>query len=147
MKPWTWRFSSFTHQQQNRQNIKNKPNDGSFKAPRTLWSAFSGIEKQDESDTMIVSTTNDWYDAKHPVQTIDEIKMINSLAIEECPFCHRRHFHKAGFNKFKIQDWCKLFSFIWNHHGFLPRMVRDMLQLLVSTHDVARYRNAMAKNR
>ena len=53
--------------------MKNKPNDGSLKAPRTLRSAFSGMEKEDESDTMIVSTTNDWYDAKHPVQTIDEI--------------------------------------------------------------------------
>lgn len=61
------------------------------------------MEKLDESDTMIVSTTNAWYDTKHPIQTIDEIKMINSLAIEEFPFCHRRHFHKDGFNKFRIQ--------------------------------------------
>ena len=61
--------------------MKNKPNDGSLKAPRTLRSAFSGMEKQDELDTMIVRTTNAWYDAKHPVKTIDEIKMINSPAI------------------------------------------------------------------
>ena len=291
------------------------------------------MEKQDELDTMIVNTANAWYDAKHPAQTIDEIKMINSLAVEECPFCHCRHFHKDGFNKFRIQmyqcngckrkfnpltntifdshkipisqwieflihlfqlqsikvsaidntnanssgrywtfkvfralkhyqddlivkgdfytdetyipvmphdmiykdgkklrglsrnvhciftatdsentvliadgfgkpsikkvreallshvakeshmiddgershsllvtelnvermfkrfmknhggfkrsriqDWCNLFSFIWNHHGNLPMMVRDMLQLLISTHDVVRYRSAMAKN-
>lgn len=83
--------------------MKNKPNDGSLRAPRTLRSAFSDMEKHDELDTMIVNTTNAWYDAKHPVQTIDEIKMINSLAIEECPFCHRRHFHRDGFNKFRIQ--------------------------------------------
>ena len=95
---------------------------------------------------MIVRTTNAWYDAKHPFQTIDEIKMINSLAIEECPFCHCRPFHKDGFSKFRSQDWCNLFSFLWNHHGNLPRMVRDMLQLLVSTHDVVRYRSVMAKN-
>lgn len=103
------------------------------------------MEKQDELDTMIVSMANDWYDAKHSIQTIDEIEMINSPVIEECPFCHCRHFHKDGFNKFKIQDWCKLFSFIWNHHGFLPRMVRDMLQLLVSTHDVVRYKECDGK--
>ena len=83
--------------------MKNKPNDGSLKAPRTLRSVFSGMEKQDELDTMIVNTANAWYDAKHPAQTIDEIKMINSLAVEECPFCHCRHFHKDGFNKFRIQ--------------------------------------------
>ena len=47
---------------------------------------------------MIVRTTDAWYDAKHPVQTIDEIKMINSPVIEECPFCHCSHFHKDGFN-------------------------------------------------
>lgn len=29
--------------------------------------------------------------------------------------------------------------------GNLPMMVRDMLQLLVSTHDVVRYRSVMAK--
>ena len=86
-----------------RQNTKNKPNDGSLRAPRTLRSAFSDMEKHDELDTMIVNTTNAWYDAKHPVQTIDEIRMINSLAIEECPFCHRRHFHRDGFNKSGIQ--------------------------------------------
>lgn len=87
---------------------KNRPNDGSFKAPRTLRSAFFGMEKQDELDTMIVGMANDWYDAKHPIQTIDEIEMINSLVIEECPFYHCRHFHKDGFNKFKIQDWCTM---------------------------------------
>ena len=30
--------------------------------------------------------------------------------------------------------------------GNLPMMVRDMLQLLFSTHDVVRYRSVMAKN-
>ena len=52
----------------------------------------------------------------------------------------------GGFKRSRIQDWCNLFSFIWNHHGDLPRMVRDMLQLLVSTHGVVRYRSVMAKN-
>ena len=83
--------------------MKNKPNDGSLRAPRTLRSAFSDMEKHDELDTMIVNTTNAWYDAKHPVQTIDEIRMINSLAVEGCPFCHRRHFHRDGFSKSGIQ--------------------------------------------
>jgi len=61
------------------------------------------MEKEDDLATMIVSTTDAWYDAKHPIQTSDEIRMINSLAITECPFCHGHHFHKDGFNKFRIQ--------------------------------------------
>ena len=39
------------------------------------------MEKQDGLDTMIVGKANAWYDAKHPVQTIGEIKMINGLVI------------------------------------------------------------------
>lgn len=52
----------------------------------------------------------------------------------------------GGFKRARIQDWCNLFSFIWNHHGNMPMMVKDMLQLLVSTHDVVRYRGVIAKN-
>jgi len=51
----------------------------------------------------------------------------------------------GGYDRSGIQDWCNLFSFIWNHHGDLPSTVRDMLQLLISTHDVVRYRSVMVK--
>ena len=39
---------------------------------------------------MIASAANAWYDAKHPVQTIDEIKMINGLTVEECRIDRKR---------------------------------------------------------
>ena len=43
-----------------------KTNKGSLQAPKTLRSAFTSMEKQDGLDSMIVNTTEAWYEAKHP---------------------------------------------------------------------------------
>ena len=36
---------------------------------------------------LIVSTISEWYDAKHRKPLKEEVDFINSIGIEECPFC------------------------------------------------------------
>ncbi len=58
-----------------------------------------------------------------------------------------KRFMKAhgGFLREDLQDWCNLFCFIYNHKGNLSGMVKDFLQMAVSTHEVIRYRDSMGK--
>ena len=81
-------------------------------------------------------TTKGLPNEKNPMDPINEVHRMFKRFM-------RSH---GGFKRSRIQDWCNLFSFIWNHHGNMPMMVKDMLQLLVSTHDVVRYRGVMVKN-
>lgn len=81
-------------------------------------------------------TTKGLPNEKNPMDPINEVHRMFKRFM-------RSH---GGFKRSRIQDWCNLFSFIWNHHGNMPMMVKDMLQLLVSTHDVVRFRGVMAKN-
>ena len=39
------------------------------------------------STDMMVSTISEWYDAKHRKPLKEEVDFINSIGIEECPFC------------------------------------------------------------
>ena len=51
----------------------------------------------------------------------------------------------GGYKRDKVQDWCNLFSFIWNHHGKLPKMVYDVMQLVLNHKKILRYRELFAK--
>ena len=73
---------------------------------------------------------------KNPMDPINEVHRMFKRFMR----CH------GGLKRSRIQDWCNPFSFSWNHQGELPMMVKGMFQLLISTHDVVRYRSVMGKN-
>lgn len=50
----------------------------------------------------------EWYDAKHPKASLDEVAFINSIPIERCPFCGSVTIVKNGHRKDGIQRYlCK----------------------------------------
>ena len=49
-------------------------------------------EDASETERLISSTIREWYDAKHPITSIDEIALINSLVIKQCPYCDSTEF-------------------------------------------------------
>ena len=51
------------------------------------------------STDMMVSTISEWYDAKHRKPSKEEVHFINSIVIEECPFCGSKKIRRDGFNK------------------------------------------------
>ncbi len=51
------------------------------------------------STEMMVSTIMEWYEAKHRRPSKEEVSFINSIAVEECPFCGSREIRRDGFNK------------------------------------------------
>ena len=51
------------------------------------------------STDMMVSTISEWYDAKHRNPSKEEVHFINSIVIEECPFCGSKKIRRDGFNK------------------------------------------------
>ena len=51
------------------------------------------------STGLMVSTISEWYDAKHRKPSKEEVDFINSIAIEECPFCGSREIRRDGFSK------------------------------------------------
>ena len=52
---------------------------------------------------MILDTTDEWHEAKHPKASLDEIALINSLAVTNCPYCHSGMIKKNGKRKDGIQ--------------------------------------------
>lgn len=48
------------------------------------------------SQEMISSTVHEWYDAKHRMASAEEIELINSTRIDECPYCGSADFKKNG---------------------------------------------------
>lgn len=68
--------------------------------PRTLSSFFRSLSSNDDRLTKLLkSTTAEWFDAKHPRTSFNEVKLINSLTIKSCPRCGCAHFIKYGFRK------------------------------------------------
>ena len=67
------------------------------------------------SQELISSTVHEWYDAKHRITSDEEIKLINSIKVDRCPYCHSLSIIRNGF-KDKIQRYyCKDC-----HHYFNP---------------------------
>lgn len=33
----------------------------------------------------------------------------------------------------KLQNWCNLFSFVFNHHNNIPGAIKDLFEMAVST--------------
>lgn len=53
--------------------------------------------------------------------------------------------HHGSYDRDEIQDWCNLFSFIWNHHGNVAKAVVDLLEIAISTKKIVKYRSVMGK--
>lgn len=57
---------------------------------------------------LVENTVQEWYDAKHPTASQDEVSFVNSLEIEKCPFCRSNDIVKNGHKKDGIQRYlCK----------------------------------------
>lgn len=73
--------------------------------PRTLRAAFSKTTFDDKIGSMMSSTISEWYDAKHPYTSAEEVNLINSIPISQCPYCHSRFVKKYGKRRGGIQNY------------------------------------------
>lgn len=53
--------------------------------------------------------------------------------------------HHGSYDRDRVQDWCNLFSFMYNHGGNVPEMVESFLKRALSTYETLRYRDVMSK--
>ena len=68
---------------------------------------WSDNVEQTKTQTLISSTINEWYDAKHRNPSAEEIDFINSILPSKCPYCNSNRYIKYGFrNKIRIYK-CK----------------------------------------
>ena len=81
------------------------------------------------------SVTKGLPDDKNPLDPVNEVHR----------FFKRFMRSHGGYERDDIQDWCNLFSFIWNHHGNLPEMTYDVMQLVLKHKELLRYRALFAK--
>ncbi len=61
-----------------------------------------------------------------------------------------RHFKRfvsrhGSYNRDDIEDWCNLFSFIYNHDGKVAEMVKGFLAMAILTRKIMRYRDIISK--
>lgn len=69
------------------------------------WDEESQIS---ESQKLISNTIHEWYNAKHPNSSEEEIELINSIDKKNCPYCSSTEINKNGFYKNGIQRYqCK----------------------------------------
>lgn len=64
--------------------------------PRSLRSSFSELGSKTPLDLLLFDTAEEWYGAKHPPFSAEEIALVNSVGASECPFCHSASFRKDG---------------------------------------------------
>lgn len=65
--------------------------------------SWSGNKIKTAGQKLVGNTINEWYEAKHRKQCIDEIGFINSQKIDICPFCGSKKFYKCGKTSNGIQ--------------------------------------------
>ena len=90
----------------NRQNMNNKSKHHS------PWGTSLRVLPWDKLDTkptltekLISSTVQEWYIAKHRDPSKEEIKLINSIEISECPICGYTSYIKFGYSHEGIQQY------------------------------------------
>lgn len=86
----------------------------SFKS-HSLRIRFYKLKDNTPLSSLLLNTTEEWYKEKHRRFSVDEIKLINSLAISSCPFCGSNSFKKDGKRKdgtqtFKCNDCGRKFN-------------------------------------
>ena len=57
------------------------------------------------SESLVAATLDEWYAAKHPKSCDEEIALVNSLKVSECPFCGSKSIAKNGRRKDGIQRY------------------------------------------
>lgn len=75
------------------------------KKSQSLRSSFGKLERDTPLGEMIYNTTEEWYKAKHPKFNIDEVNLVNSICISECPYCHAAGIIKNGKRRDGIQTY------------------------------------------
>ena len=56
-------------------------------------------------ESLISATKKEWYQAKHPKPSVEEVDFLNSVPVRECPFCHSAEVIRFGHNKVGIQKY------------------------------------------
>lgn len=72
-------------------------------------------ENKTRSQKLISSTVHEWYDAKHRISSIEEIKLINSIDTSCCPHCGSPNFvsnghYRNGVRRFLCRDCHRSFN-------------------------------------
>ncbi len=57
------------------------------------------------AQSLVKSTVNEWYSAKHRENSKEEVDFVNSIRISKCPYCNGTHFKKDGHRKDGIQKY------------------------------------------
>lgn len=81
------------------------------------------------------ATTKGLPDDKNPLDPLSEVHR----------FFKRFMRNHGGYKRDEVEDWCNLFSFIWNHHGKRPEMAYDVMQLVLDYKKTLRYRELFAQ--
>ncbi|MCH4223200.1 MAG: hypothetical protein LKF79_05445 [Solobacterium sp.] len=68
------------------------------------------------SQKLISRTVHEWYDAKHPAVSHEELKMVNGLTIDHCPICGSAEIIKYGCYK----DGTHCYKCLSCNHKFSP---------------------------
>lgn len=71
----------------------------------TLRATFSVLPKADPLGKTIVDTMGEWYQAKHRVACPDEIALVNSIPVSECPVCSSERVAKNGRRRDGVQTY------------------------------------------
>lgn len=71
----------------------------------------------------------------NPMRPVNELHMFFKKFIS----------HHGSYDRYELQCWCNLFSFMYNHQGNIADMVKDYLTLAILTKKVMRYRDVMKK--
>ena len=90
----------------NRQYMNNKSKHISpwGKSLRILpWDKLN--EEPTLTEELISSTVREWYDAKHRKASKEEVDLINSIAIDMCPYCGSVEFIRYGYKPNGIQQY------------------------------------------
>ena len=69
-----------------------------------LWSCF-GLSEEVPEERLVGSTSREWYEAKHPRPSPDEIALVNSAVPEACPFCGCGRIAKNGRRPDGVQKY------------------------------------------
>lgn len=73
--------------------------------PCSLRMRFRMLGEGSPLSKMIVGTTEEWYRAKHPRTSGDEVGLINSLSVSACPYCGSGNIKKNGKRRDGMQTY------------------------------------------
>ena len=84
--------------------LKNKLQNGSSWGTSLKVLPWDKNAQITDTQQLISSTIHEWYDAKHPITSNDEIQLINKFGKLSCPYCHSKEIVKMDFIKPRYKD-------------------------------------------